>query len=244
VHAVLYPIFRLHERSVELLMTRNLDWNFINSFSGWLSAIGTLLAVVVSLWLARRDYRIRVKASVGIRKVLFERKIYQTLEEEPDFLIISVTNIGRRVVTVVGLLWKNRLIRRTRFQFPGEAPLPLAHHLLNVKLPNGKNAVVEIAKLRDYCLSAAHPEGRHNARVFRATLGIGPAESRTLRERLLAAALDQDGVEGEVDAFGQRYVIDFVVEHEGRLALVRAAWIILLNEDFPRLTSCYVLRGL
>lgn len=113
-----------------------------------------------------------------------------------------------------------------------------------MKLPNGKNAVVEIAKLRDYCLGAAHPEGRHKARVFRAILGIGPAESRTLRERLLAAALDQDAVEGEVDAFGQRYVIDFVVEHQGRRALVRSSWIMLANEDFPGLTSCYVLRGL
>ena len=52
-----------------------------------------------------------------------------------------------------------------------------------MKLPNGKKAVVEIAKLRDYCLSVAHPEGRHKARVFRAVLGIGPADSHMLQER-------------------------------------------------------------
>jgi hypothetical protein len=113
-----------------------------------------------------------------------------------------------------------------------------------VKLPNGKKAVVEIAKLRDYCLSVAHPEGRHKARVFRAVLGIGPADSRMLQQRLLAAARDQDAVVGEVDEFGYRYVIDFPLEHAGRRALVRAAWIVLTNEDFPRLTSCYLLRGL
>lgn len=113
-----------------------------------------------------------------------------------------------------------------------------------VKLPNGEKAVVEIAKLRDYCLNAAHPEDRHKARVFRVVLGIGPAESHMLEERLLAAALDQEAAAGEVDEFGHRYVIDFVLERAGRRALVRAAWIVLTNEDFPRLTSCYALRGL
>jgi hypothetical protein len=118
-------------------MIRNLDWSFINSFSGWLSAIGTLLAVIVSLWLTRQDSRIRLKVRVGIRKVLIERKVYQTPGDEPDFLIIAVTNIGRRVVTVVGLLWKNRLIRRTRFQFPGEAPLSAQ---IPVRLQDGDEA--------------------------------------------------------------------------------------------------------
>jgi len=113
-----------------------------------------------------------------------------------------------------------------------------------VKLPNGKRAVVEIAKVRDYCLNVAHPEGRHKARVFRAVLGIGPAESHMLQDRLLAAASDQEAAASDVDQFGQRYVIDFPLEHAGRRALVRAAWIVLTNEDFPRLTSCYILRGL
>ena len=113
-----------------------------------------------------------------------------------------------------------------------------------MKLPNSKRAVVEIAKVRDYCLNVAHPEGRHKARVFRAVLGIGPAESHMLQDRLPAAALDQEAAAGEVDQFGHRYVIDFPLEHAGRRALVRAAWIVHTNEDFPRLTSCYILRGL
>jgi hypothetical protein len=112
-----------------------------------------------------------------------------------------------------------------------------------VKLPNGEKAVVEIAKLLDYCLSVSHPEGRHKARVFRAVLGIGPAESDMLQEGLRTAACDQEAVAGEFDGFGQRYVIDFSLEHAGRRALVRSAWIVLVNEDFPRLTSCYILRG-
>ena len=34
-----------------------------------------------------------------------------------------------------------------------------------MKFPNGVRAVVDIEKLRDYCLSAQQPEGRHKARV-------------------------------------------------------------------------------
>ena len=38
-------------------------WQFINSFSSWLSAIGTVAAVIVALYLARRDKRI-----IGLRR--------------------------------------------------------------------------------------------------------------------------------------------------------------------------------
>jgi hypothetical protein len=102
----------------------------------------------------------------------------------------------------------------------------------------------ESRSLRFFLLNVAHPEGRHKARVFRAVLGIGPAESHMLQDWLLPAAPDQEAAAGEVDQFDHRYVIDFPLEHAGRRALVRAAWIVLTNEDFPRLTSCYILRGL
>jgi hypothetical protein len=35
-----------------------------------------------------------------------------------------------------------------------------------MKLPNGEAAFIDLAKLRDYSLSAMHPEGKHKARVF------------------------------------------------------------------------------
>jgi|GEM_PF-2721604 len=34
-----------------------------------------------------------------------------------------------------------------------------------MKLPHGAHAVVDIARLRDYCLSPDHPRGRHKARL-------------------------------------------------------------------------------
>jgi hypothetical protein len=37
-------------------------------------------------------------------------------------------------------------------------------------LPRGEDAVLDIRKIEDYCLSPLHPRGRHKARVFRAAL--------------------------------------------------------------------------
>jgi hypothetical protein len=58
-----------------------------------------------------------------------------------------------------------------------------------MKLPGGADAVVDIAKLRDYCLSPVHPRGRHKARVFAAVLGLTQADADFLREELLSAAM-------------------------------------------------------
>jgi hypothetical protein len=43
------------------------------------------------------------------------------------------------------------------------------------------------------------------------------------------------------DEVGQRYVVDFNVKGPGGEGGVRSTWIIRVGEDFPRLTSCYVL---
>lgn len=41
-----------------------------------------------------------------------------------------------------------------------------------MRLPNPERAVVEIAKLTDYCLNPMHEDGKHKARVFAAALGL------------------------------------------------------------------------
>jgi len=35
-----------------------------------------------------------------------------------------------------------------------------------MKVPNADRAVVDIRKLRDYCLNLLHDEGKHKARLF------------------------------------------------------------------------------
>lgn len=110
-----------------------------------------------------------------------------------------------------------------------------------MKLPNAERAIVDIAKLRDYCLNFDHPRGQHKARVFAAALGLTATDAQTLREALLAAARTYDATSSEQDDYGQRYVLDFTMSSSTGEAMVRSVWIVRHDEDFPRLTTCYVL---
>ena len=107
------------------------------------------------------------------------------------------------------------------------------------------NIVVDIVKLRDYCLSKVHPRGRHKARVFHSRLGLTSRDALLLRQALLDAAHNRrkDLRPADADEFGQRYVLDFPMTTDVGTATIRSAWIVLTGEDVLKLTSCYVLRS-
>ena len=93
-------------------------------------------------------------------------------------------------------------------------------HLLTsckMKLPNGVHAVVEISKLRDYCLDPQHPRGRHKTRVFAVTFGLTQADAPFLRDELLRAAREVDAVPAEADQYGERLTVDFELSRNNRL---------------------------
>jgi hypothetical protein len=108
-----------------------------------------------------------------------------------------------------------------------------------MRLPNAERAVVDMNKLRDYCLSAIHPRGKHKARVFASALGLTLDDAEALREFLLSAARQYDAVEQEVDAFGARFTLD--APWPGTSTVIRSLWIVRADEDFPRLATCYVV---
>ena len=110
-----------------------------------------------------------------------------------------------------------------------------------MKLPCGADAIVEISKLRDYCLDPRHPRGRHKARVFLSTLGLAQADADFLRAALIQAASEADAVTGASDQYGDRFTVDFGMSRGDRHATVRSAWIALRGETAPRLASCFVL---
>src|SRR5437588_12637511 len=99
-----------------------------------------------------------------------------------------------------------------------------------MKLPGGDEAIVDIAKLRDYCLDPQHPRGRHKARVFASTLGLAQTDAEFLREALLRAAREADALVGESDEYGDRFTVDFGLDGGNRRAVVRSAWIGLRDE--------------
>ncbi len=108
-------------------------------------------------------------------------------------------------------------------------------------LPNSENAVVDLRKLRDYCLNPDSPRGSPKARVFAAALGITADDAESLRATLLDAARTNEVTVGELDLYGQRYTMDVEVTTEVGTASVRSGWILLHGEAAPRLTTCYVL---
>jgi hypothetical protein len=62
------------------------------------------------------------------------------------------------------------------------------------KLPNAENVIVEVRKLRDYCLSPDHPRGRDKPSVFASALGLTADDAEEVREAIRSAALS-----GEAD---------------------------------------------
>jgi hypothetical protein len=112
-----------------------------------------------------------------------------------------------------------------------------------VLLPNGDRAIVELAKLRDYCLNPYHQDGKHKARVFKSVLGVGRADAEWLRELILEAAAARPAVQTANIPFGILYVLDFLMTTTCGSAVVRTGWIVRHGEDYPRLTTCYVKVG-
>jgi hypothetical protein len=110
-----------------------------------------------------------------------------------------------------------------------------------MKLPDGESAIVEIEKLRDYCLSLEHPRGRHKARVFHSLLGMTTAHSEELRASLIDAALNRTATLEASDLYGTRYIIDFELKHGERTAMIRSCWIVRSGEIAPRFVTCYIL---
>lgn len=109
-----------------------------------------------------------------------------------------------------------------------------------MKLPNAERADVPIEKLRDYSLNPSHPDGKHKARVFKAALGFTADDAGRLRQMILDAILVEDATEQSSIAYGTRFVVDFDVTGLNGMVTIRSTWIIRKNEDFPRLTSCYI----
>ena len=111
-----------------------------------------------------------------------------------------------------------------------------------MKIPNAERATIDIRKLRDYCLDPTHDEGKHKARLFAAAFGITASDAEDLRDMLLRAIETYDDARlGQRDSYGQRYLLDFMMEWRGRRAMVRSGWIIEHGKDIPRLTTCYPL---
>ena len=112
---------------------------------------------------------------------------------------------------------------------------------MTTRLPNGDEAVVDLRKLEDYCLSPSHPRGRHKARVFREALGLQQSDAAWLRNVLLEAARLGQAAQLTTDTWGTHWCVDTTITRQGRSPVVRTIWIARTGEQVPRLVTCWVL---
>jgi len=108
-------------------------------------------------------------------------------------------------------------------------------------VPNAENAVVDVRKIRDYCLNPNHEVGKHKARVFAAALNLTYNDVEVLQTALLEAVKTIEAEIGKLDEHGQRYTVDFEFERQGNRAVVRSVWIIDAGSEIPRLVTCLIL---
>jgi hypothetical protein len=112
---------------------------------------------------------------------------------------------------------------------------------MTTRLPHGDEAILDLRKIEDYCLSPSHPRGRHKARVFREALDLQRSDAAWLRELLLDTARSGEASPIAVDPWGTHWRIDATIRRQGKSAVVRTIWIVRTGESVPRFVTCWVL---
>lgn len=108
-------------------------------------------------------------------------------------------------------------------------------------LPFAERAHTDQSKFLGYCLNTEHPYGKHKARVFHSALGITSDSWSILRDAVLTAVLLNPASYRGRNSYGELYVVEFSMTHSAKTATVRTSWIIHDGDNFPRLTSCYIV---
>jgi hypothetical protein len=109
----------------------------------------------------------------------------------------------------------------------------------SMKLPGADQAVIEVAKLRDYLLSFIHPVGRFKAAFF-AALGYTENNWRQLEADLRRLVESEDVQENRSFRYGRKFEIRGILNGpNGKSAEVVSVWIIRRGENIPRFVTAY-----
>lgn len=193
--------------NIEFLGLDKAHWDFINSFANWISAFGTVGAVVVSLWLALRPERLSLSVSASIKVV-----VIPGVETPPiKYIAISAVNCGKRVVKVTAIGWtygrRRGKSRRSLFQLPGDqrdgmsSPIPIL-------LEDGQQAqwMFQKEKWLEQCNKLYSRDWRRTVDTFalEVSTSVGlvfraPVD-RTLKDALTKAMLDLESQHAPFEA--------------------------------------------
>ena len=83
-------------------------WRFINTFAPWFSAIGTIAAVIVSLYLARARRPIKLEVRSGHRILVGDSSELKY----PEYIFIGAINVGHRVAYITNVGWKTGCLKK------------------------------------------------------------------------------------------------------------------------------------
>ncbi len=118
------------------------EWEFINTFAPWFSAIGTLLAVVVSLYFSYSNRKTSLMISASIFEFFQEGS-----QETEDYIFIQITNTSYKDVVIKNFSWEFGLFKK-QYIMPG---FNTADHTkstqLPVKLREGEMAQIAIKNI-------------------------------------------------------------------------------------------------
>jgi len=98
-----------------------------------LTAIGTVGAVIVALWLSRREQRTKIAVSAAVAHFV---EPFQTFAESTELVTMTATNMGFSTVVVNSLCWRVGLLRRKvlyvalmqPMRWPTELPPKVLNH--------------------------------------------------------------------------------------------------------------------
>jgi hypothetical protein len=82
------------------------------------------------------------------------------------------------------------------------------------RLPHGDEAILDIRKIEDYCLSPSHPRGRHKVGVFREALDLSRSDAAWLRNVLLEAARSSGASPIAEDPWGTHWRLDAAIRRQ------------------------------
>jgi|HubBroStandDraft_6_1064221.scaffolds.fasta_scaffold904300_1 hypothetical protein len=106
-------------------------------------------------------------------------------------------------------------------------------------LPNVAAAVVPAAKIVDYLLNPAHPDGAGKAKFF-TSLGFSRSDWEQLAMALRRLAERFPVGQTLESAHGTKYIVDGPLETPGGATpVVRSVWIVDHGSDVPRLVTAY-----
>ena len=164
-------------------------WEIIrnwNTFAPWLSGIGSLSAVIVSLWLVRRDKSIRLLVETG----------HCTSFLQTEVVRVTVTNVGTRKANVAKIYVKAGVFRLVvDFSLPLQlrtAPVLPASlddgDIIDIDLPMESIAI----QLKTTFQNTAWWNGGRSASIFLRTVKIG---IQTSTGKSFEAKLSLEGAE-------------------------------------------------